>query len=117
VLVRRAQQVHPRLDALAQELGYGGATPRSVTIAAHRLISLRLGGPAHPLPGDSRRRALGAGIRAALGRTDVTPARRTMFVAWLLAVSCAPRRSVRALAEAALQPVRRRPLRRLIGAP
>jgi hypothetical protein len=115
-MVRRARQVHPRADALARELGYGGAAPRSVTIAAHRLISLRLGGPGHPIAGDSRRRALGAGVRASLGRSDVSALRRAAFVAWLLAVASAPPRVVRALAETALQPVRAKPVLRLLGA-
>jgi hypothetical protein len=105
-LLRRARVAHARTDALARELGYGGAAPRSVTLAAHRLISLRLGGAGHPVSGDSRRRVLGAGIRAALGRTDVTPARRGAFAVWLLAATWAPPRVVQILAESALQPVR-----------
>ena len=116
LLVRRAHRIHADLDRLARELGHGGARPRSVTIAAHRMVSLRLGGPGHPTPGDTRWRVLGAGLRAASGRTDVSAARRVGYAAWFAAAALAPRPVARALAEAALQPVRRGGrLRRLVG--
>jgi hypothetical protein len=115
-LVQHARSVHKELDRVARELGYGGARPRSVTVAAHRLISLRLGGPGHPVPGDTRRRALAAGVRAALGRTDVGPLLRAAYASWFLAAAVAPAPAVRALAEVAFpSPVGKPLVKRLIG--
>ena len=110
LILRRAERAHADLDRLARELGHGPATPRSVTVAAHRLVSLRLGGPGHPLERDSRARALGAGLRAALARWDVPPQRRAAYAAWFLVAALGPRSGVRLLAEAWLQPVRSRRL-------
>jgi Glycosyl transferase family 2 len=97
-LLRITARSHAAADRLAQELGYGPASPRSVTIAAHRLVSLRLGGPAHPIAHDNRRRALRAGFQAALGRSDVAIARRLLYLGWFFTVATAPRPLVRALA-------------------
>jgi hypothetical protein len=105
-LLRTAREMHPRLDRLARELGYGPARPCSVTIAAHRLVSLRLGGAGHPIAGDSRRRALRAGLRAARGRTDVRLARRLAYAAWFLLAAVAPPAAVRILAKASVQSLR-----------
>jgi glycosyltransferase involved in cell wall biosynthesis len=106
ILLHWAYQTYVLVDRLARELGYGPARPRSVTIAAHRLVSLRLGGPGHPIPGDSRRRALGAGLRAACGRVDARPARRAAYAAWFVLASVLPPAGVRVLAEAPLQSLR-----------
>lgn len=116
VLLRRSVDAHARLDRLARELGHGGARPRSVTLAAHRLVSLRLDAPRHPVAGDTRRRALGAGLRAAAGREDVGALRRAAYAAWFVVVAVAPRSAVRGLARAAFQPVQPVPmLERLLG--
>jgi hypothetical protein len=104
ILLRRATEAHASVERMARELGYGVARPRSVTIAAHRLVSLRIGGDDHPIPHDNRRRALSAGVRAALGRTDVGIRRRMLYLAWLGAAALAPRRMVPALAQAAFRP-------------
>jgi hypothetical protein len=113
-VICRNGQVHRELDSLARQLGYGGARPRSVTGAAHRLVSLRLGGPGHPISHDTRRLALAAGLRASLGRTDVSPVRRAAYATWFIAAAIAPAPVVRLLAQAAFQPVRRNRLRRLV---
>ena len=105
-ILRRAPRAHARIGELARELGLGPAQPRSVTIAAHRLVSLRLGGPGHPICGDTRRRALGAGLRAASGRFDVAPSRRASYAAWFALAAVAPRPVARRLAQAFLQPLR-----------
>jgi hypothetical protein len=102
-LLRVAADCHARVDRLARELGYGPARPRSVTIAAHRLVSLRLGCSSHPIPHDNRRRALGAGFRAALGRNDVTVARRSLYLSWFLIAALAPQAVVEALAQHAFR--------------
>ena len=113
LILRRAAAAHAQLDRLARELGCAPPRPRSVTIAAHRLVSLRLGGPGHPIAGDTRRRAVGAGLRAARGRFDVGPARRAAYAAWFVAAAVVPARALRALAQASLQPLRPARSRRL----
>ena len=87
VILRRARIAHGALHTLARELGLGPATPRSITIAVHRLLSLRLAGAGHPVAGDTLRRALGAGLRAAHARRDVGRARRAAYAGWF----CSPR--------------------------
>src|SRR5207245_8883328 len=81
-ILRRAAQTHAAIDRTARELGYGPARPRSVTIAAHRLLSLRIAGGDHPIAHDTRRGALTAGVAAALGRKDVGIRRRVRYLAW-----------------------------------
>ncbi len=103
-LLRWTARGHADVDRLAQELGYGRARPRSVTLAAHRLVSLRLGGDGHPVSGDSRILALGAGLRAACGRVDAPLSRRTAYAAWFGLVAISPRWAVRSLVAAVLQP-------------
>ena len=117
LILRRARRAHAELDRLARELGCGPARPRSVTIAAHRMLSLRLGDAAgHPIAGDTRRRALGAGLRAARGRADVAARRRAAYGAWFVVAAVGPAPLVRAIARAAFQPVRAASLaRRLVG--
>jgi Glycosyl transferase family 2 len=109
-LLHRAAETHAAIDRIARELGYGAARPRSVTIAAHRLVSLRIGEPDHPIAHDTRRRALRAGVLAALGRKDVGIKRRMLYVAWLSTVAVGPRPVVRVLAQGTLQPKRKRSL-------
>jgi hypothetical protein len=115
-IVRRSLAAHAVLDGLARELGYGPAHPRSAILAAHRLSSLCLGTrDEHPIRGDSRRRAVGDGLRATIGRTDLRPARRALLTAWFLAAALAPAPAFQVLAEALLLPERRpRVLRRLL---
>jgi Glycosyl transferase family 2 len=114
VLLRRALRMHAEVDRQARRLGYGPARPRSVTTAAHRVVSLRLGGPGHPIPGDTRRRVLRAGLLAAQGRGDVRLARRLAYAAWFVLAVLGPPAALRVLAEASLQSLRPGgPLRRL----
>jgi glycosyltransferase involved in cell wall biosynthesis len=115
-IISRTMQVHARLRELARELGYGRCRPpRSITVAAHRMVSLRLGGPGHPVQGDSRRRVLTEGVGAACGRTDVSPWQRVIYASWFLAAAAAPRPWVRAFGEAFFMPAKRPPrLRRLM---
>jgi glycosyltransferase involved in cell wall biosynthesis len=105
-ILLRAIDAHERVERMAKELGYGQARPRSVTLAAHRLLSLRLGTRDHPIVHDSRRRALTAGLQAALGRNDVTVRRRILYLAWFAVAAVAPRAVVRALAQATFRPRR-----------
>jgi glycosyltransferase involved in cell wall biosynthesis len=110
MILRRARSAHVSLDRLARELGYGNARPQSVTIAAHRLISLRLSRSRHPIADDNRWAALGAGLRAARNRTDVGHLRRAAYAAWFIAAAMMPRRVLRLLADASFQPVGATPL-------
>ena len=113
-MVAKGQHVHARLRELAGELGYGREQPHSVTLAAHRMVSLRLGGPGHPVRGDNRIRVVEEGIRAALGRSDVSPSRRVVYAVWFFAAAAVPSGWVRALGESFFMPSRRHPrLRRL----
>jgi glycosyltransferase involved in cell wall biosynthesis len=105
-LLLRAIETHAGVERMAKELGYGQARPRSVTLAAHRLVSLRLGARDHPIAHDSRRRAFAAGLQAALGRNDVTARRQMLYLAWFAVAAVAPRAVVRALAQAAFRPRR-----------
>ena len=97
-------RVHRRLDETAAALGLGRARPRSVALAAHRLVSLRLEPALHPVPGDTRMRALTAGLVAAAYRRDVGPVARAIYGCWMLVAAVAPRRAVSPLAEAFFLP-------------
>jgi hypothetical protein len=105
-LLLRAAETHAAIDRTARELGYGAARPRSVMFAVHRLLSLRIDDGDHPIPDDNRRRAVTAGVQAALGRTDVGIVRRMLYIAWFSTMALAPRPVVRALAQAAFRPRR-----------
>jgi hypothetical protein len=105
-ILRRTARSHAALAKLAADLGYPAPDPHSVTTVAHRLVSLRLGGPGHPIPGDRRGRALRDGLRAARGRFDVPLRRRAAYGVWFVAVALGPRSAVRRLAGAAFQSTR-----------
>ncbi|HVW19417.1 MAG TPA: glycosyltransferase family A protein [Solirubrobacteraceae bacterium] len=114
-VIATSARVHGRVAQLASELDLGPVELRSVTLAAHRLVSLRLGGAGHPLARDTRWRAAADGLAAAAHRTDVAPARRLAYAGWLLAACVAPRAWVGPLAEAFFVPARRpRLLRRAL---
>jgi len=115
VIISRAAEVHERLKQLAMELGYGCGRPRSVTLVAHRMVSLRIGGPGHPVRGDSTRRALIDGIAASYRRIDVRPWQRVIYASWFLAAAVAPRPWVGVLGESFFMPAKRHPgLRRFM---
>ena len=115
IVLRRARRAHADLDRVARELGYGPARPCSVTLAAHRLVSLRLGDRGgHPIPGDTRWRALGAGLRAAIGRVDVPRQRRAAYAAYFVAGALGPARLLEALTVAVMAPVPHGSLARLV---
>jgi hypothetical protein len=102
LILRRTQRSHAALTDLAQQLGIATPRPRSVTTAAHRVVSLR-SGPGHPLPDDSLRRAVAAGIAASWGRFDVGLGRRIAYGAWFLGAALGPRWFMRRLADAGLR--------------
>jgi glycosyltransferase involved in cell wall biosynthesis len=105
-----------QVAALSAELGYGRPRARSVTLAAHRLVSLRLGGMGHPIAGDTPLRAARDGIAAAWARDDVGSARALLYTGWFAAAVVAPRAALRRLADAFFLPSRRpQGLRRLLA--
>jgi len=112
IILRQSRLAHGEVRRLARELGLGPAPLRSVTIAVHRMLSLRLGGPGHPIAGDTLRRAEGAGLRAAHARRGVGRARRAAYAGWFLLAALAPPTALRVLADASLQSLRPGPLRR-----
>jgi Glycosyl transferase family 2 len=114
-IISRACRVHPRLRDLARDLGYGDRQPQSVTLAAHRMVSLRLGGSGHPVCGDTLVRVLQDGIRAAWHRRDAGLLRRVMYATWFVMAAAAPRAAVPQVAESFFIPSKRRShLRRLL---
>jgi hypothetical protein len=90
-VIVKTLRVRRRVDALSQSLGYGRPAARSVTIAAHRMLSLRLGGPGHPIAGDGLVRAARDGIAGAWRRDDVAVGRRVAYAIWFAAMLVAPR--------------------------
>lgn len=94
---------------LARELGLADDTTsiEAVCDVSARLVSLRLAPDSHPLPGDRLPNLLATGIRTSLGRFDVSPPLRLLFVAWLVAEAFSPRPLARPLAELFLFPERR----------
>jgi hypothetical protein len=107
VILERARRAHAALDRTARELGYGAARPRSVTLVAHRLVSVRLAPEQHPIPNDRRWEALAAGFAAAFGRRDVSIRVRGLYGVWLCLAALAPVRWVPLLADLFFLPERR----------
>lgn len=108
----------PQIIRLADELGLPHRPAQdmlSVSTVANRMISYRLEPDRHPVPTDSRRRLLAAGIRAAVRRRDVHPLMRLAFTAWFLAMAVAPRGACRALSQRFLFPEQRQALNRLLA--
>jgi hypothetical protein len=103
-IIRRTSVTHAHIAQLAIAEGLiepGALNIRSVTLPAHRLVVLRLDGPA-AASGDGRVRLVFRGLRAAAARRDVTVARRLAMAAWFVAAAVAPRAGVRLLAERGL---------------
>lgn len=84
-------RVRRHVAELSHALAYGPPQARSVTMAAHRMVSLRLGGPGHPIPDDRSVRAARDGIVAAWHRDDVAPVQRAAYAAWFAAMLGSPR--------------------------
>jgi len=107
--INAAAGVTPYLRELAEELGLsnGRATTGAVSEIGNRLIYLRLGPKGDRLPGDTRVGLVRRGISASLGRFDVAPPMRIVFIGWLLAEAFAPQRIARRLAELFVFPERR----------
>lgn len=87
----------------------------SVSMAAERMLSLKLDPATHPIAGDTVWRALGTAMRATRRRTDVRGFMKLMFYAWFGAMAVAPRPAVEVLAEPFLFPNKRGPLNPLLA--
>jgi Glycosyl transferase family 2 len=106
----------PALARLADELGE--ERPErilSVSDLANRLVSRRLEPARHPIGGDSRRRLLADGLRAAGRRFDVPWPMRLLFAGWFVVAAISPRPLARRLAELFLFPQRRAPVNRVLA--
>jgi hypothetical protein len=95
--IRRTDVTHRLLIDECARLGIAApaanaAAVRSVSSAANRLISYRLGRAAHPLPGDTRLSLVTLGVRSAAARIDLPRSRRMLYAAWFLAAAGVPRR-------------------------
>jgi hypothetical protein len=105
-ILRRTDRSHASLAALALRLGCPRPRSQSVTVAAQRLVSVRMDASKHPIAFDTRWRALAAGLAASRGRFDVHAARRGAYAVWFLLTALAPRRAVPHLSDAGLQSMR-----------
>ena len=76
----------------------------SVSFVANRLISLKLDPERHPLAGDRAWRLFLLGAKASLGRFDVSPAMRGVFLLWFAGMALAPRSVAARLARVLLFP-------------
>jgi hypothetical protein len=91
--VTHAQQTHAHIRRLATQMGLALSATDTLSVShiANRLMSLRLDPDNHPLPDDRILRLILLGVRAALGRFDVSPAMRGLYAAWFVAMGLAPR--------------------------
>jgi hypothetical protein len=87
----------------------------SVAWVANRMISLRLEPALHPIRGDSPRRLVGLGWRAAARRFNASLPFKLVFLTWLAAMAAAPRPLAHRLAVAFMEPQSRRGLNRWLG--
>lgn len=97
-IVKRSRHTEVALADHARTLGFRGVRPRSVSVCANRILSLRLGADAHPVPDDSVVRAVRDGLHASAARTDLRGRRRLAAAGFVLALAVAPRRTLPALA-------------------
>jgi glycosyltransferase involved in cell wall biosynthesis len=103
-----ADATTPALARLADELGQERPDQiLSVSDLANRLVSRKLEPSRHPIGGDSRRRLVVDGLRAASRRFDVSWPMRALFAAWFVIAAISPRPLTRRLGELFLFPKRR----------
>lgn len=104
----------------AQTLGLENESPKpedmlSVSTIAERMISVKLEPAQHPIRGDSVVQLFWLGVRAALGRFDVSLSFKMLFALWFLAIAVAPRAQTRWLAEKFFFPETRGEFNRVLG--
>ena len=117
--VRTTHATHRYMKQLAESLGLAGfpepqRDDRSLVFLSQRLVSHKLDRNSHPFPGDSLPRLATSGSAVALGRPDLSLGLKLLHATWFLAMSAAPRRLARWLAEQMLYPERRGPLSSLV---
>jgi GT2 family glycosyltransferase len=77
---------------------------QSLTLLAQRMMSLKLNPSSHPVPSDTRVRLAAAGLAATMRRRDKPFRLRLLYAAWFVAMSAAPRKAARRLAESLFFP-------------
>ena len=98
-IVARSRHTETAVADHARTLGFRAVRPRSVSVCANRILSLRLGAETHPIDGDSVPSALLDGLRASTARFDLRPRRRLAAAGFVLALAAGPRRALPRLAE------------------
>jgi hypothetical protein len=88
--IQLTERTHGHIRAWAQKQGIRAA-PTGLTYLSHRLISLKLARPEHPIAGDSVGGLLWAGVRAAWGRLDRPLAQRLLYAVWFVVLAASPR--------------------------
>ncbi len=93
----------------ARQIGLSGIPARSedvvsVTLLAHRLISLKLEPEEHPIRDDSMLRLTWLGVRTSASRYDLSLRTRAVFMLWFVATACGPSRLATWLFETAFFP-------------
>lgn len=87
----------------------------SVSLIAHRLISLKLDPSLHPIAGDTPWKLLRHGVAAALRRFDARVPMKLLYIAWFALMVLLPRRPAMPLIDVWLYPERRRMVNGLLG--
>ena len=91
-IIERTIHLHQDMSRFAHNLGlhfpHDPLAVPSVTFIAQRLMSLVLQPARHPVAADTRISLLRQGIRAALGRFDVSWTQRIQYVAWFCLFYC-----------------------------
>jgi glycosyltransferase involved in cell wall biosynthesis len=92
--IRLTERTHHYIRQWARQQGVR-AEPASLTYLSHRLISLRLARPEHPVAGDRVWGLVRQGVRAAWGRRDRPVRARLAFMLWFGLLAVGPRPVVR----------------------
>lgn len=97
-IVERSGHTETAVADHARTLGFRDITPRSVSVSANRILSLRLGPATHPVAGDTVGRAVREGLHASAARVDLSRRRRLAAAGFVVALAVSPRRMLPGLA-------------------
>jgi hypothetical protein len=118
-IITRTCHTHAHIKTTADSLGLTGFPDQvidvpAVTFMAHRMVSLRLDPQCHPIRQDKLLSLFARGVRASLGRFDLSWSARALFSFWFLAISFSPRPVVNWLAQKFFFPETRGQLKQLV---